>query len=170
MKRLGIFLITLIILLGVGGCFQKEQANINKKNETENQVVEDKKTDQIIESNKSNNKEVIVEEIKTIDEVTAIYDMPVANKMTEEATINYFQSVENKVNEYINKENFDKVKDKVTDLFILSVDFVFYGSEINGVKFNDLTEATKIQILKIVERLDNKIESKQPGYKIIIKD
>ncbi|MGE5455979.1 MAG: hypothetical protein ACM3O4_02630 [Ignavibacteriales bacterium] len=121
-------------------------------------------------------------EEKTIDkkivreEASSNYAIPeeeptlVEEPMTEVETVQYFNTVEEEVNEYVNFDNFDNVKDKLNDLFISTVDFVFYGKEINGVTFNDLTEETKNQILIILERIDNAIEFKQPGYKVIVKD
>lgn len=121
-------------------------------------------------------------EEKTIDkkvvreEASSNYAVPeeeptlVEEPMTEVEAVQYFNTVEEEVNEYVNSDNFDNVKDNLNDLFISTVDFVFYGKEINGVTFNDLTEDTKNQILRILERIDNAIESKQPGYKVIVKD
>ena len=95
---------------------------------------------------------------------------PVEEPMTEVQTIQYFDNSYQKVEEYVNSDNFESVKDKLNDIFISTVDFVFYGKEINGVTFNDLTEETKMQILKILEKIDNAIETKKPGYKVVIKD
>lgn len=95
---------------------------------------------------------------------------PVEEPMTEVQTIQYFENSYQKVEEYVNSDNFESVKDKLNDIFISTVDFVFYGKEINGITFNDLTEETKMQILKILEKIDNAIETKKPNYKVVIKD
>ncbi|MDD2377425.1 MAG: hypothetical protein PHD10_02010 [Bacilli bacterium] len=163
MQKISVLFLVIVILLSMSGCNKKEKEIINDVNETTNHIVRDNEV--------VNKKEVaMVEEIKTVDEVADTYDMPIDDEMTEKETVSYFQTIETKINEYVNKENFEKVKDKVTDLFILSVDFIFYGTEINGVTFNELTEETKTQILRIVDRIDNAIEKKQPDYKIIIKE
>lgn len=103
------------------------------------------------------------------DEPIVIQEL-VEESMTEVQTIQYFENSYQKVEEYVNLDNFESVKDKLNDIFISTVDFVFYGKEINGVTFNDLTEETKMQILKILEKIDNAIETKKPGYKVVIKD
>lgn len=56
-------------------------------------------------------------------------------------------------------------KEKAQGIFITIVDFIFYGAEIKGIKFNDLTEDTKQNILETAGLIDNKIENKFPNYK-----
>lgn len=107
----------------------------------------------------------IKDEYVVIEEVTVVEE-----PMTEVQTIEYFDNVYQKVDEYVNSDNFESIKDKLNDIFISTVDFVFYDKEINGVTFNDLTEETKTQVLKILERIDNAIEARKPGYKVVVKD
>lgn len=84
-------------------------------------------------------------------------------------TITYFENVEKDVNSYVNSNNIDKLKTVAKDKFTTLVDFIFYGTTINGVTFNQLTETTKQKLVAIVNSIDTKIESKVPGYKDTIK-
>lgn len=79
-------------------------------------------------------------------------------------TVLYFESVENEITEAITNNDND-LSSKVKEKFVLLVDFIFYGTEINGITFDELTEDTKQKLIDIVNRIDIKIESKVPGYK-----
>ena len=49
--------------------------------------------------------------------------------------------------------------------FIYCVDFLFYDGEINGVKFSDLSDSAKQQLLIDIANIDNLISSRYPNYK-----
>ena len=79
-------------------------------------------------------------------------------------TIVYFESVEEEIDRAILSEE-ETISSKVKEKFILLVDFIFYGTEINGITFEELTDDTKQKLIEIVNRIDAKIEEKVPGYK-----
>ena len=45
------------------------------------------------------------------------------------------------------------------------VDFLFYEGEIKGRTFDELSNSTKLKVLEIFLKIDNKIDNKFPGYK-----
>lgn len=147
LKNISVAVMLVLILLIVTRSNKIEESLTDKK------IVREEASSNYIVQNESISEQIIIKE-----------------PMTELETVEYFNNVEQEVNEYVNSSNFENVKDKLNDIFISTVDFVFYGKEINGVTFNDLTEETKNQILKILERIDNAIETKQPRYKVILKD
>jgi len=149
--RFNIILVTIILALAL--------VIVTGSNKLNKQSVEKEITRQELSS-----KNYIKEETSIIEKEA------VTEAMTEVQTVEYFNNAYQKVDEYINSDNFDSVKDKLNDIFTSTVDFVFYNKEINGITFNDLTEETKIQVLKILEKIDNTIETRKPGYKVIIKD
>ena len=55
-------------------------------------------------------------------------------------------------------------------MFVTIVDFIFYDAEIKGIKFDDLTEDAKQNILETANTIDSKIEKSFPGYKETISD
>lgn len=55
--------------------------------------------------------------------------------------------------------------EKGKSYFIYCVDFLFYGGEIKGVKFNDLSEMAREQLISDIITIDNLICSKFPNYK-----
>jgi hypothetical protein len=87
--------------------------------------------------------------------------------ITENA-IQYFEGAEMKIDSMTN--NIDKMKTEGKALFVKLVDFIFYDKPINGIKFKDLTSATQEKLISIVNSIDNKIESKAPGYKETVVD
>lgn len=71
--------------------------------------------------------------------------------------VDYFKSVEKTNDENTLKSGFIKV-----------VDFLFYDGELGGVKFNELKDDTKLELMKIFYSIDDKINSYYPDYKEII--
>ncbi len=62
-------------------------------------------------------------------------------------------------------ENNTGVLDKAKGVFISLVDFCFFDGEIKGITFDELTTKGKEKVLQIVNKIDEKIENKFPGYK-----
>lgn len=87
----------------------------------------------------------------------------------EDDMINYFENLEQEVEQETNQPLTEEIKSKLKNTFITVVDFLFYDGVIGGVTFDSLTEETKLKVLEIIDSIDNKIESKLPGYKETIK-
>lgn len=70
------------------------------------------------------------------------------------------------------KESFNSedLLDKGKAYFIYCVDFLFYDGEINGIRFNDMTDSAKEQLLRDISTIDSLICSKYPNYKDDIKE
>lgn len=83
-----------------------------------------------------------------------------ADKIYEEEVIDYFEDNYNVIN-----NNWKDVKDKAKEYFITIVDFIFYGGEIKGYTFSDLSTNTKLKIISVALKIDSKIEEHIPGYK-----
>jgi hypothetical protein len=158
MKFKNIYKKCLVIVLSIlilSGCENKidstptiENNNI-ENNTSENNNIEDNdiKNDEDIESNTKD--EEYLEEYNDCDNLV----------------INKFKNVLDEV-----KEDDSTLKDKAKSIFISIVDFIFLDGEIDGVKFNDLTDKGKQEVLKIANNIDDKIESKIPNYKTTIKN
>lgn len=106
-----------------------------------------------------NNEQVIenIEQNKEINENTEqIY--------TEEdlIVINSFNEIKDEISKKIDDSNF---LDSCKATFITIVDFIFYDGEIKGIKFDDLSEEAKQNILKTSNQIDELITSKFPNYK-----
>jgi len=88
----------------------------------------------------------------------------------EDDVVNWIQSIDDNISNVINKENFDKIKDKVWNGFTTVVDFLFYGDEIGGYTFSELSMEAKYKVLLIAGNIDNKIEEYLPNYKENVKN
>ncbi len=80
------------------------------------------------------------------------------NKNADAEILAYLKETENDF-EDTNKQEEAKMR------FISIVDFLFYEGKINGYTLNDVTNKTKLQVLKIALSIDSKIENTFPGYK-----
>jgi len=159
-KRLFIIVLSGFILMT--GC------NINSKNNSVNSStkIEQSKEELKIEKEETKNK-VEVEPKEENTEPTEIKLEENDTKISlitdrDKEVLNYF-------NDTLKSIETEKVKEKAINYFIIVTDFLFFDSEINGIKFDDLKEETKEEILKIYFNIDSKIENKFPNYKDTIK-
>ena len=165
-KKLIVVLTAGFILITSSACSKENKTGINNNQQQESSRIE------VVESEVDNN---IVEnnsEIESIpDRSNSDEKNTVENPFVETYTssdkeaISYFNNIEQNVDNELYKEKSDVVKDKLKGTFITIVDFLFYDSEINGIKFNDLTEGAKQNVLETVASIDNKIMTKYPNYK-----
>lgn len=138
-----------------------------------NRQSENNYQDSVIESNYYND---VIEHIKEDEGITSINN---ANKrisnnsklneieLSEEddIIIKEFNSIKENISNYLDSDDFRSVKDKAKGVFINIVDFLFYDGEINGIKFNDLTDEGKKQVLMLAGNIDTMITNKFPTYK-----
>ena len=88
----------------------------------------------------------------------------------EDEFINYMKSVFSDIkNSLSNRELSNKDKEKIKNTFIMISDFIFYDGEIKGMKFSELSDKTKKEVLKAYINLDSLIEKNFPNYKEEIK-
>ena len=88
---------------------------------------------------------------------------------SDEIIIKYFEDETQETEEILDSDS-DNIKEKVSEKVIILVDFLFYGGEIKGVTFDELSTETKEKLLGILSAIDTKIESKIPNYKDTISD
>ncbi len=85
---------------------------------------------------------------------------------SDEEFVTYINNVEQEVTTITEKEEVTAQDQKVLEnTFITLTDFIFYDGEINGVTFDELTDAAKEKVLDIYDKIDTKIESVFPNYK-----
>lgn len=81
--------------------------------------------------------------------------------------LDFFSKIGDSVRESFDSE---ELLDKGKSYFIYCVDFLFYDGEIGGIKFNDLTDSAKQQLLLDISTIDSLICTKYPNYKDDIKE
>lgn len=103
------------------------------------------------------------------EEVTTtkiVEEKAIAKKTTNEnvdsIVINYVESIKTKLDNYSNNESNKKT---AKEYFCNIVDFIFYGGEIKGHTFNELTTSGKAKVIYYALIIDSKIDNKWPGYK-----
>lgn len=171
-------ILTIAIIIGgsfIVDAFNKDNNKIfTSKNEdtkkSSNEVVKDEKTTS--SKNNINSDVIVVEDTSTSAAIEASNvgsDIVVdTTASADNQALEYFNAAESKIDSMAN--NIDEVKTEGKALFVKLVDFIFYDTEINGIKFNDLTTATQEKLVAIVNSVDGKIESKLPGYKETVVD
>ena len=93
----------------------------------------------------------------------------ISKSTREEASnkiVTYAEKVENDI---FTEEDVNKVLKIAKEEFIKITDFVFYGTEINGYTFQQLTDSAKLHITNILIEIDAMLEEVRPGYKNEIK-
>ena len=129
---------------------------------------------------KSQNKEIINDvtvttttEINTTEMATEYTTENIENISTDttestsvdEQILNIINSDKEVIEYYVSTEDIENVKKYGKEFFIKMVDFIFYDTEINGVKFNDLKEETKQEIYDTFCKIDALIMMVAPDYK-----
>lgn len=163
MTNIKLYIKTALVILFIGGimvisvgCSNKEtESNKDLPSETpnnQNNITEENSS--VNENDKSENENKIEAEEK---------EETVSKKDTE--VITYFKSLKNNVEDTLNSTNVETAKDKLKGTFITVVDFIFYEGEIKGIKFDDLTEGAKQNILETAATIDSAIMTKFPNYK-----
>ena len=139
---------------------QKNDGNVNNNSDqtggTENFKVEKS----VSEATTNNN---------TVTDNNQSSNSNISKSTKEEASnkiVTYAEKVENDI---FTEEDVNKVLKIAKEEFIKITDFVFYGTEINGYTFQQLTDSAKLHITNIVIEIDAMLEEVRPGYKNEIK-
>jgi hypothetical protein len=83
--------------------------------------------------------------------------------------VSYFESYDNMITSNTNQDD-STLREKAKNGFTTIVDFIFYGKEVKGYTFNELTTSAKLKIIKLALSIDYKIDEYFPDYKDVIKD
>ena len=92
------------------------------------------------------------------------------NKSSEDEVVSYFDDMEKSVTNMLSSDSVQSVKDDAIDIFITATDFLFYGGEIKGYTFSELSTETKESVIESVETIDSEIEKHYPGYKVEVSE
>lgn len=95
---------------------------------------------------------------------------PALDPVYSDADSTVLEEFSNIGNEIIDSRDSSDFLDKGKSYFIYCVDFLFYDGEIKGVKFNDLSEMAREQLICDIITIDNLICSKFPNYKETISE
>ena len=171
----------IIITTGCGNKNYKDLENNNIEynediNNTKNDIKEDKNdTKNDIKEDKNNTKNDIKENSNNTSNINEDTNNTINNqdnKLTEsdKIVINEFSELEEKTITLLNSKKTEDVKNKLKGVFIVTVDFIFCDGEINGIKFDDLSDGAKKNILNTAKSIDDKITKVYPTYKEDITD
>lgn len=175
-KKIIIINITLILtsIFIITGCKNKNSRDNNVDNSELNDIVEsenvvENKEEKVINSENNTNPTTTLQKDDN-NSINTDKEKEIEYTEDDNLAISTFSEIEKEVDQLVKSESSENIKDKLKGTFITIVDFIFYDSEINGVKFNDLTEGGKNKVLEISKNIDNKIENKYPNYKESISD
>ncbi len=129
---------------------QKDKITVPRENTQDNQTT----------TNNSQNNQTTTEQNNQNNQST---QTTTEENYSEDDVVNYFNDLDNNLTTY--SDNDETLKSKIKTNFVKCIDFIFYGKEIGGKTFAELSNSAKIKILKIAFSIDSKIDSKIPGYK-----
>jgi len=98
----------------------------------------------------------------TVSSTVTSYVASSVNSFLDDEVIGYFDSLGKDVKSSFNSPDF---LDKGKLYFVTCVDFLFYDGSINGVKFSDMTDMARSQLISDISAIDDLICSKYPNYK-----
>lgn len=82
----------------------------------------------------------------------------------------YFENLANEIDILLKSDKVDEIKTFMATKFITIIDFIYYDTEINGVKFKELTKETQEKIIEMTKKIDSSIMKHDPNYKDSLKD
>lgn len=82
--------------------------------------------------------------------------------------VNFFEQETNAIETY--NENDMTLREKAKNTFTTIIDFLFYGKEVKGYTFKELTNSAKLKVISLALKADNKIDQYFPNYKDKVKD
>lgn len=97
-------------------------------------------------------------------ELLEIYE-PNKNLGNEEEVISFLENVSDMSDDWISSDKLETVKENVTTGVATFILFMSGDSTIGGYTFSSLTDAGKQKVEILFMKMDNKLESKFPGYK-----
>ena len=181
LKSVAFFSAIVLVTVPITGCQKSMKDDQNSDNYIANEIIDTSDNqEQTVESkeekviNSENNKQIeytLHNDDTNVENKTQ--DPSVAKEQyteNDKIVINTFDSIEKDIDNLLQEEKTETVEDKLKGTFVTIVDFIFYDAEINGIKFDDLTDGAKQNILETAHTIDSKIEKKFPGYKETISD
>ncbi len=181
LKSVAFFSAIVLVTAPITGCKKSMKEDQNSDNYIANEIIDTSdnqeqtvknKEEKVINSENNNqNNNTLHTNDTTIENST-----PKPSETKEQYTENdkiviaTFDNIERDVDNLLQVEKTESTKDKLKGTFVTIVDFIFYDAEINGIKFDDLTEGAKQNILETANAIDSKIEKNFPGYKETISD
>lgn len=85
----------------------------------------------------------------------------------DQVVFDYFNVLSDSIKDNINSE---ELLEKGKAYFVYCVDFIFYDGEIKGIKFSDMSDMARQQLLSDITMIDSLICSKYPNYKETISE
>ena len=105
--------------------------------------------------------------LNTTSRTTTIVEPNTDNSDYNDKIVAYVKDTYTNVSNKINNSSF---KENAKEDFISITDFIFYDGIIKGHTFSELKDSAKAKIIYYALLIDNKIDSKFPGYKEEISD
>ena len=184
-NKLLVILLSGFILITNNGCTKKSENNYQQgvvENNYYDEVIHSKADNGSLENDLSQNSasnNTVEDNLKTDstdnkesnmseqDKYKEQKNIAVENSLSEEdnIVIGEITSIKDKVTSFLDSEEVDKFKDQAKGIFISLVDFFFYDGEVNGVKFDELTDSGKKKVLELANEIDGLIVKKFPDYK-----
>lgn len=103
--------------------------------------------------------------IPSTKEETKQPEQPTTQQEQSNQEFTYFSDAKKELTEYIESEDFQKLKEKGKYYVTTGIDFIFFGTEINGITFDQMSTELKTRVMNDIESLDNAVEAYYPEYK-----
>lgn len=169
-----IFLGTIVLVTGCNKNNDIIDDNINYSKTSSIEEVKDNieiNNDKVINSQNNNQNNQTLQNDDTDNNIDTKENV-IDNQYTDndKIVIETFNDINQEVDVILQNDEDESIKDKAKGTFITIVDFIFYDAEIKGIKFDDLTDGAKEEVLTLAHLIDSKIENRFPAYKDAISD
>ena len=97
-------------------------------------------------------------------------DTTIVVEKEEQEVFDCFNQEKENLKTKLENKDYNKILEDGKKIFIKGVDFCFYGKEINGITYHDLTDEMKRETLYNLSIIDNTIMKVKPNYKESIQE
>ena len=164
-NTLGIPVLSIALIISIVSCHNKGKNNNDYSNEYTSEAISEMTSEEITEA--ITTQEVSSEYIPevTSEEITSEEISTSTNVDNDTIILDEFNEYNEEVKELIDKEDIENAKAKGREYFIKYVDFIFYGSTINGITYDELKEESKQELFNELCQMDELISTVSPDYK-----
>ncbi|MBR3161487.1 MAG: hypothetical protein IKF19_01995 [Bacilli bacterium] len=140
---------------------KKDEIVVNEVHEETKDNYNVIKSDEETFNNSSNNNPSVNNEI-TSSSSPSMRQQSDNSVVSEEDVVSYFNSLNVELD---NSSNNKTLSESAKNGFVTVVDFLFYDGSIKGRTFKDLSNVTKLKVLRLGIAIDKKIDNYFPDYK-----
>ena len=161
-NKLGIPVLSIALIISIVSCHNRGK---NNNDYVEVNTTSEMTTEEVTEALTEMTTEEVTEALTEVSTEEATEALTEEYVDDDTYIVDEFSGYTEEVKELIDEEDIETAKAKAREYFITFVDFIFYGSSINGITYDELKEESKQELFDEFCEMDELISTVSPDYK-----